>query len=374
MNRVERPARPGPRSRIVHIGLPKTGTSAVQRSMFAAREALAEHGVVSVARNHHPYRAARAAAGEPLPFLREEGERDWRQLSGDFARSVAPVTYLSAESLAGAPEERVRAIVEDLGGDLQVVVTLRALAPLLRSRWQASIIKGGRRSLENWLQVVLAPGASGLERWSVPAVLDRWGPVVGEDRLLFVVPDPADPEDLLRHFEALLGVPEHTLAPPDWDNRGMPFTVYEMLRQFNAAQAEQGVEDEVRAARLRHQVMRSVRAVPGLSAAPVPVPRWAAEEANTVAQGWIERLRHSSATVAGDVGALLVDPAPLPERVAQPASISVRDAGQLAHAMHRSGVVQADRDARAGEPRGEGLGLRDLSGLLRRRLARRSAR
>ena len=50
-------------TRVLHIGLPKTGTSTVQKALHAARAELGQHGVVYTGSATHSYSAVKAAVG-----------------------------------------------------------------------------------------------------------------------------------------------------------------------------------------------------------------------------------------------------------------------------------------------------------------------
>lgn len=52
-------------TRLLHIGPHKTGTTAVQGALFAAKERLPEYGVAFPAHSRHPVEAALAACTRP---------------------------------------------------------------------------------------------------------------------------------------------------------------------------------------------------------------------------------------------------------------------------------------------------------------------
>ncbi|MET8242962.1 hypothetical protein ABZV31_00100 [Streptomyces sp. NPDC005202] len=52
-------------TRLLHIGPHKTGTTAVQGALFAARDAMRAHGVEFPAHSRHPMEAALAACARP---------------------------------------------------------------------------------------------------------------------------------------------------------------------------------------------------------------------------------------------------------------------------------------------------------------------
>ncbi|MCZ0989260.1 hypothetical protein O1M54_32920 [Streptomyces diastatochromogenes] len=52
-------------TRLLHIGPHKTGTTAVQGALFAAKDRLPEYGVAFPAHSRHPMEAALAACARP---------------------------------------------------------------------------------------------------------------------------------------------------------------------------------------------------------------------------------------------------------------------------------------------------------------------
>lgn len=52
-------------TRLLHIGPHKTGTTAIQGALFAAKDMLPEHGVEFPATSRHPMEAALAASPGP---------------------------------------------------------------------------------------------------------------------------------------------------------------------------------------------------------------------------------------------------------------------------------------------------------------------
>lgn len=359
--------------KVLHIGLPKTGTTALQTALHQGRQVLVEQGVFNAAPGRHPYRAARFAAGNPLPFGAETVERDWRRVSRRFRESTARVTVLSSEAFAAASGERVRAIVEELGGEVHVVVTLRALAAQLRSRWQQSFVDDGRRTFDDWATALL-DNEKRLHRIGPGAALDAWAPVVGEDRILFIVSDPHDRGALFRRFEALLGVTDGTLEAPQLDNAALPAAGSEFLRQLNLLETVRRDDPASARAEILREGIWHVQHLQGLVRDPVRVPRWAASRGNEIANGWIGRLQESSASVVGRPEDLLVDVDGLPEQLSTPEQIDVADAARFARELYDAAVRYYEKSALTAVGSAEDLPVRRLLAILRSRLVRRALR
>lgn len=333
------------RAKLLHIGMPKTGTTALQHSLWAARNALEEHGAHNVSRRAHERKVAITAAGNVRSYWAAEHER-WQQLAEEFRTSTARRTFWSSESLSLALPDRISGLREELGPSY-VVCTIRALAPQLASRWQQGLRRAHTEPLDDWLRTTFAEeplGAVGtgfvpgqaLRRLNPRRVLQDWGSVFGEDNLVFIVLDPTDHTWLLRAFEALLGVPELLELSPS-RNLSLPMPEAEMLRHFATAYREHGGDLDAwmaTAGDTRRIKLRSV-----VESAPrhqtVRVPRWAAERANEYVADWVEALESSGARVLGDVRHLASDPASHPEVVEVPEVVDVASAGRMMEAYFR---------------------------------------
>lgn len=320
-------------SKVLHIGFPKTGTTALQAALHACRSDLVDQGVLNASpkNTRHPYGAARFAAGEPMRYGAGADEATWHAVLRRFDSSTARVTLFSSEALYLASEEHARSITAQIGGDVHVVVTLRSFAHQLRSRWQQYVIGGSRATFDEWATNFLDNTAR-LQRNGPDGVLDTWGAAVGDDRVIFVVSDPDDRDVLFRRFEEMLGLTVSTLVPPRLDNAALSLQGSEFLRRFNRLDTSKRTDPTSERAEVLRRGAHRIRHMPGLQRDRALMPRWAAERANEVATGWIERLEASSATVVGRPEDLLVDIEGLPERLVAPDRIDVADAARFAHA------------------------------------------
>lgn len=379
-------------AKLLHIGMPKTGTTALQHSLWAARARLEEHGAHNVSRRAHERKVAITAAGNVRSYWAAEHER-WQQLAHEFRTSTARRTFWSSESLSLASPERIRGLREELG-PAYVVTTIRALAPQLASRWQQGLRRADPAPLDDWLRARFAeeprdgvgagfvPGQA-LRRLNPRRVLQDWGAVFGEENLVFVVLDPSDHAWLLRAFEGLLGVPE-LLEPSPSRNLSLPLPEAEMLRHLAAAYRAHGGDLDAWMATAGDT--RRIKLRPVVEAAPrhqtVRVPRWAAERADEYVADWVEALTSSGARVLGDVRHLFSDPAAHPVETEVPEVVDVASAGRMMDAYFRVALtLPAQAQAQAQAP-GPGPGAGDLSAVsgrdllreLRRRALRRRGR
>ena len=369
-------------AKLLHIGMPKTGTTALQHSLWAARDELERHGAHNVSRRAHERKVAITAAGNVRSYWAAEHQR-WQELAREYRTSTARCTFWSSESLSLAAPDRIRGLREELGPSY-VVTTIRALAPQLASRWQQGLRRAERLPLEEWLRERFAeeplggrgegfvPGQA-LRRLNPRRVLQDWGSVFGEDRLVFVVLDPADHTWLLRAFEGLLGVPEVLELSPS-RNLSLPMPEAEMLRNFAAAYRDHGGDLDAWMATAGDT--RRIRLRPVVEAAPrrqpIRVPRWAAEQANEYVADWVEALESSGARVLGDVRHLFSDPDAHPESVEVPEVVDVASAGRMMDAYFRV-ALKLPRPQPAAAPAAglERVAGREILAELRRRALRR---
>jgi len=370
-------------SRVVHIGPPKTGTTAVQSSLFLRRDELAAYGVAYPGRRRHERAAVSSVAFEEIPAgYPDDIAKHWQRFTREIRESTADRVVVSSETLSHAPDSRLGQIVEDLGGGLQVVITMRPLAAMLPSRWQQSVQSYQAASYEEWLQRLFAPDADTdphtgplWRRFRVDRLVERWGAHVGEENVTLIVLDPSDRSMLLGTFERLLGLPEGFLAPAsDQHNVSLPYPEVEMLRAFNRRFRAEGLGRALFVRSVRTHGLQQIKAAGQSVMEPFPIdtPTWAAERANAVALEMIEGVHNSGARVIGDLSHLLT-PVPADEPRPVPTTVAVDSAAEIAYAMFLAGRKHAlgRRKPAPRRPAVEDLGGRELARALLGRVARR---
>lgn len=381
MRRVDLPDALPDGSRFIHIGLPKTGTTALQGALDRARPELERLGAHNVNRGRHEMRVGQVAADGLAIFWNNEWEQRWEELSEEFRTSTARCTFWSSESLSHATGDRIGYLADKLGADTHVVVTLRPLAPLMVSQWQQWLRRRGTQPLEEWARgqfdAVTVDGEvtveyikfmPALHRFSLRRIIDEWGPVFGEERLTFVVPDPVDRQRNFRVFEHLMGVGE-VLETVAEGNASLPYPEAEMLRHFNCAYTEHGGDHPTWMETIGVLARVPLRDYTNVATPyPIRAPRWVAERANEYATAWNDAVEASGATVVGHLSDLLVDPAAHPETVEVPTTVDVERAGQLMDIAFTAALEYA-----ATRP-APGAAAADLSAYDGRRLVRELAR
>lgn len=219
---------------LMHIGPHKTGTTALQHSLAAARPKLAAQSILypGTAANH--YQATRQRV-DGSPEL-------WQQLIAEIVESDQPA-IISSEYLDRADRELAPELVAELGGPVRILITLRPLATIIPSLWQQHVKCGTAAELAPWTDDLFRIGRDHVSWQSVDhlALIQLWQEVVGEDRVVILVPDPRDPDILLRGFERAAGISSGTLVTPDRANRSMTGPESDLALALNRRAADLGI-------------------------------------------------------------------------------------------------------------------------------------
>lgn len=304
-------------TRLLHIGPPKTGTSALQGSCHAGRDALRKAGVRYAGSGVQPSTAAFAITEREHPSTgRPPSMRHWNSLVREVKSARGDSVLISSEFFAGATPVQAERIINELGRErTHVAITLRPLTKILASRWQQNVQEGAKIQYDEWLREVLTNPASTHARrfWSRQRhdeLVERWVSVAGADRVHVIVIDDRDHDEILRQFETLLGAPANTLvAHKDAPNRSLTLEEVEVVRSFNEQFAEAGLSTA-----LRHKLMARGAAThlkrrePEPSEQKILTPGWAISAAHDIALEMIERISKSGADIRGDLSLLATLP------------------------------------------------------------------
>ena len=302
-------------TRLLHIGPPKTGTSALQSACHACRKAMREQRVRYAGAAKQASTAAYAVTRRVHPSTgKPPSMRHWNSLVREVRGARERRVLISSEFFAGATDEQAAKIVRDLDtARVHIAITLRPLAKILASRWQQNVQEGARIQYEEWLHTVLDTPESdhGKRFWSRQrhdALVRRWVGVTGADRVTVVIVDESDHDALLRNFEEMLGLTSGTLHPQqDASNRSMTLEEIEGVRTFN----EQFFADHFSKA-LHYKLMARGAALhmksrtPATTEARLVTPSWAIEKANRFGTEVAASIRELGVNVVGDLEALVV--------------------------------------------------------------------
>lgn len=364
---------------LLHIGPHKTGTTAIQGALQAARPELARRGVIYPGSGRQQRMPALAITNSHgVSGMREARMVEWERLVADVYAARRKRVVVSSESFVEADDATAATIVEQLGGDrVHVAVTLRPLARILPSAWQQLVRNHLRVPYDEWLDAILSGAPDRVSRnfWHRhrhEAVIERWISIVGEDRVAVVVADDVDRSVLPRSIEHLLGLPDGFLVTPDVrDNRGLTQAETELIRQLNVEFEERGWSETLYNHVVREGVvMRMQSRTPEADEPRITTPAWAVDEANQIARFAAKRIRDFGVLVLGDLDSLS----------AVPANPTAGDAGRLADEAARAALAgvrdQLEELRSPREPVGtarpvEMIATRELTGIVGRRVTRR---
>jgi hypothetical protein len=206
----------------VHVGAPKTGTTYLQDTLWANRDALGADGVlVPGGRRFAAFHAAQAIREVPwlsdMPAGRRDVWNDMRERIGEWPG----VAVLSHEFLGAATADQAAAAIAALEpADVHVVLTARDYVSQVPALWQEAVKMGAQRPLDAFVDHLLSgskKGPWGIDSIDAVGVLGRWGATVPAARVHVVtVPPPGSPPGLLwQRFAAVCGIDPLRFQVPD---------------------------------------------------------------------------------------------------------------------------------------------------------------
>ncbi|MBO0609173.1 hypothetical protein [Myceligenerans salitolerans] len=311
-----------PGTRLVHIGLPKTGSTALQYAAKTLKWELRDEGVnyPGKAENHH--KSTSWLAGLKIDYLPDPTPKEqwWRAVERELDRFPDQRGLLSFEMICTADATGARRTVDEVGGHgkhpVHIVLVLRNLGTFVPSYWQESLKRGNTNSLDEYLRKALedpaAVKASGaFHRTDGLGLLERWANAVGPENVTVVVLEKEHPTRLLDTFEGLLDLPEGLLHSKKLDgagqNRGMSAAEAALVLRLNRQ-----IRGKWRAPRPDHRalVFKGVvnrmlaRRTPVESEGKLMVPRWAADTLVEAGRLLVESVRSTGVRVVGDLAEL----------------------------------------------------------------------
>jgi hypothetical protein len=305
---------------LLHIGVHKTGTTALQAALADARAELAQAGVLypqsaSVDQAAH-HREAMSSLGYTWGFVGRDSTTASPKAFDDMAREVRDWSgrvCLSSEFWCEATADQASRVVDALGRPrVRIVVMLRNLGDVLASSWQQYLKYGMVTSYEDWLADVFSDQSRRLTpsfwtRQDHVAMLRRWIGAVGAERITVVV---LDHHNRTRSFSAisdLLGIDPHILASRSslTSNRSLTAAEAEVLRLLNTQVADTLSWDDYRR-QVREGVARSMveSRRPAMDEPAIRTPEWACDEAARRGALAAEEISSLGVDIVGDVADL----------------------------------------------------------------------
>lgn len=227
----------------LHIGVPKSGTSYVQRRLLANKEQLAQEAALLFPGSAW---ADQVLAVRDLRRIR--GARDRRGAWNRLVREMAAwpgASVISMEWLCAADEATIARIVADVApAQVEVVITARDLGRTVAAAWQEYIQNRREWSWEDFLTQLGAADSreteAGSHFWAQQDLADlvaRWSGAVGPEHTHVVtLPHPgADPDVLWQRMAQVLGFDAERFAAQGARdaNESLGLESAELMRRVN---------------------------------------------------------------------------------------------------------------------------------------------
>ncbi|KRF21189.1 hypothetical protein ASG90_01960 [Nocardioides sp. Soil797] len=291
---------------VLHVGLMKSGTTFVQRTLLANQAALAEAGILFPGRH---WRVQVSAVRDLIDNVSADAntlaaDGPWCSLVEQI-RAWPGTAIISMEFLGPRTPAQVAAVVEAFAdAELEVVVTARDLARSITSMWTESVQNRGTTSWHDYLHAIREDTGEGRGFWRqqrVVTIVERWMQAVGRDHFtLITVPPPGGPRGVLwERFAGVAGVPTELFDLETRNNTGIDAPSALVMRALNERVGEVDARDYDR-------FVKRGLGKRGLGKRPQPGPRVGLDEEWVLARSrrQIDRLRELDPRVVGDLAEL----------------------------------------------------------------------
>lgn len=318
---------------VLHVGLPKSGTSFLQRSLAENVEALGDRGVLYPQTDDDVmFRAALDVRGNHKAWgrRRKDVEGAWDQLAGE-AHAHTGTTVISHEILGAACRRQVDRAMSMLKGlDVHVLVTARDPARQLVSEWQEGV-KHGRRHTFAEFEAGVRAGHDGVAHrfqaaQDLPGVLGRWGHWLPADRVHLVTgpPDGAEPGLLWSRFGEVVGFDPDGFPPagPGHANESLGVDEIDLLRRVNVA-LDGRLTQPTYGLLAKRRVAGDLLGGRGSARPRLPLPLY--DALVPLAEQWAKEVDRAGYTVHGDLAELV----PAPPAIEPPHPDETSPAGQV---------------------------------------------
>ncbi|QIX27651.1 hypothetical protein ncot_14385 [Nocardioides sp. JQ2195] len=219
-----------------HIGLPKTGTTYLQKILWNNREELERSGISLPAAGHRRslWAALDLMGNTRLDRRHPDAPGSWERLCQELD-SVEGTALLTHEFFCGATAQQVeRAVARLAPAEIHVVITARDAAGMLTAGWQEHVKNGGVSTLREVAELA-EPAEFGWWVWDLGQVVERWAGAVPAGRI-HVLPMPErseGPDQHWRNFAKVIGSDAVIEGAEAEANRSLGVVQAEALRRVN---------------------------------------------------------------------------------------------------------------------------------------------
>ena len=325
---------------VLHVGLMKSGTSYLQRRLFANQDLLADRGVLVPGAR---WRDQVLAVSDVLGRRQAAGASAGRWAGLVEAVAAHPgAAVVSMEFLGPATPERIAAVHASFPGTrVEAVVTLRDLGRGVPAMWQEALQNGGTVPWPTYVGLLAGrrkPAQAFWRQQGMARIVGNWTAALGTDAVTLVTVPPAgaDPDLLWQRFCTATGVDGAgaTDVPPV--NTSLDAASATVLLELNQRLAEDALTTREYHTAVKFGLAK--RAMAGRGGAPIGFdpPPWLVERSAEI----VARLEGSGARVVGELTDLVparvpgVDPAQVRPEEALAAAVDALRAVTLRRAGH----------------------------------------
>ena len=306
---------------VLHVGAPKSGTTYLQRVLWANRDGMRQVGFLVPGRTQRDMFEAAIQVRETYQqwgMAREALAGRWEGLCSE-ARAFHGTTIMSHEMLAPASRTQAAAALSELAGlEVHLVFSARDLVRQALSEWQERVKNGSTVTFASFAATIRkqagrgGPSNSFWRYQDIVSVFDRWGADLPAAHLHVVVaPRPgASPDELWRRFAAAAGLDAQRFPAANLDgpaNQTLGATQTAILRKVNEALDGRIVQPDYARIVKRQFAQRTLAA----HASPRPgCPPELFTELRALSERWVEEIAQRGWSVHGDLAELLPEQTP----------------------------------------------------------------
>jgi hypothetical protein len=227
------------------VGVAKTGTTYLQRILFAHRDALREAGLLYPgSRPADQFLASVDLRGpDDAKFEHMDTDGAWSRIVSEIVGFDADA-LMSHETLARSSRRHIERVAADFADfDLRIVITARDLGRQIPAVWQEGLKNKSTVGFDEFLDDIFGNHDEQAHRYfwkpqDIARLVRRWARQVGIDAITVVtVPPRGAPRDQLwRRFAEAINLPEVPIAlPAEAANTSLGPVESELLRALNAS-------------------------------------------------------------------------------------------------------------------------------------------
>lgn len=339
---------------ILHVGFHKTGTTAIQESLYSARKDLLSLGLVYPnmgKKAHHPLaRALIEVQKEKNDFSKALKLHPLKKLIKQVKNTEAGTLVLSSEFFSQLQRNAIEFMHEQFSGwKVDIVFTLRSLMKILPSAYQQYLKSGLSLHYEEWLEQIFYTEFSSKitptfwKRHNHQAVIRRWCDVFTEGNVSIIIANENRKNLLYQAFSEIMKIDEGTLQEqPIGSNRSLDLGEIALLVEINKICAEK-FSKEFYLSRVRNGMIRYLtdQIVPDSKSSKLLTPEWALAKANILSIETKNMISESRIKVYGNL-ADLSDEQNLVGTSVYPKTVSIKKASRIISYAYESSTTQCN--------------------------------